>query len=269
MSDLLKRSTAPIGDNAWDEIDNQAKGILAGNLSARKLVDFNGPHGWTKGAVNLGTVQFNHGDGKIKELKWGRRDVLPLIEFRLPLALDIHDLDNLERGLKNPDLDPLDQACHNAALFEESAVYHGLSEAGIEGIIEMSPYKPIPLPSTSDGMQEAIENGIIHLQKNKIGGPYHLVVGTQPYQNIQKGDDKGYPLIKRLKDMLRGEINWSPAIEGAIVISGRGGDYEMTVGQDFSIGYLKHDDKNLHLFLTESFTFQVLEPRAAVEFKLG
>lgn len=269
MSGLLKRSMAPISESAWEEIDNQAKKVLGGNLSARKLVDFSGPHGWTKGAVNIGTVQMNHADGKVKELKWGKRDVLPLIEFRLPVALDIHDLDNLERGLKNPDLDPLDKASHSAALFEEEAIYHGLSEAGIQGIVEMSPYKPITLPATSEGMQEAIENGITSLQKNKIGGPYHLVVGTLTYQNIQKGDNKGYPLIKRLKNMLRGDIHWSPAIEGGVLLSGRGGDYQLTVGQDFSIGYLKHDDQDVHLFLTESFTFQVLEARAAIEFKLG
>ncbi len=269
MSGLLKRSMAPISDSAWEEIEHQAKNVLSGNLSARSLVDFNGPHGWTAAAVNLGTVQFNHADGKIKELKWGKREVLPLIEFRLPFALDINELDNLERGLKNPDLDPLDKACYNAARFEESAIYHGLSEAGIEGIAEMSPYKPVTMPSTSAGMQEIVESGIIQLQKNKIGGPYHLVLGTLPFQNIQKGDDRGYPLAKRLKDMLRGGIHWSPAIEGGLILSGRGGDYEMTVGHDLSIGYLKHDDKNIHLFLTGSFTFQVLEPRAAVEFKLG
>ncbi len=267
MSGLLKRSLTPIGDNAWEEIDKQAKRVLEGNLSARAAVDFNGPHGLTKAAVNLGVVHFSQADVKIKELKWGKREVLPLIEFRIPFSLDINDLENLERGLKNPDLDPLDKACFNAAFFEESAIYNGLSEAGIEGIIEMSPHKPIQLPSTSEGIQEALESGIITLQKNRIGGPYHLVVGTQTYQNIQKGDDKGYPLFKRLKGMLRGDIHWSSAVEGGVLLSARGGDYELTVGQDLSIGYLKHDQEKIQLFLTESFIFRVLEPRAAVEFK--
>ncbi len=44
----------------------------------------------------------------------------------------------------------------------------------------------------------------------------------------------------------------------------RGGDFELTVGQDTSIGYLDHDDANVHLYLEESFTFQIFTPEAAV-----
>ena len=41
----------------------------------------------------------------------------------------------------------------------------------------------------------------------------------------------------------------------------------MTVGQDLSIGYRSHDKENVDLYLTESFTFRVLEPAAGVELK--
>jgi len=48
------------------------------------------------------------------------------------------------------------------------------------------------------------------------------------------------------------------------LLSVRGGDYELHVGQDWSVGYLGHDRQTVELFLTESFTFRVLEPAAAV-----
>jgi uncharacterized linocin/CFP29 family protein len=50
-----------------------------------------------------------------------------------------------------------------------------------------------------------------------------------------------------------------------VILSGRGGDFVLTVGQDFSIGYAGHGEGTVQLFITESFTFQVLEPKAAVE----
>jgi uncharacterized linocin/CFP29 family protein len=58
---------------------------------------------------------------------------------------------------------------------------------------------------------------------------------------------------------------WAPALQGgAVLLSVRGGDYELTVGQDLSIGYAVHDRTDVELFLTESFTFRVLEEKAAI-----
>jgi uncharacterized linocin/CFP29 family protein len=54
-----------------------------------------------------------------------------------------------------------------------------------------------------------------------------------------------------------------------VLLSTRGGDYELTVGQDLSIGYAVHDRENVELYLTESFTFRVLEEKAAIFLRRG
>ena len=74
----------------------------------------------------------------------------------------------------------------------------------------------------------------------------------------------GYPLFEHLRLIANGPVLWAPAVDGAVVLSTRGGDYELTVGQDVSIGYLDHDAERVRLFLEESFTFQVFTPEAAV-----
>jgi uncharacterized linocin/CFP29 family protein len=51
---------------------------------------------------------------------------------------------------------------------------------------------------------------------------------------------------------------------GAAVLSQRGGDFELIVGQDFSIGYLEHSATMVRLYLQETFTFRVLSPEAAI-----
>jgi uncharacterized linocin/CFP29 family protein len=61
-----------------------------------------------------------------------------------------------------------------------------------------------------------------------------------------------------------GPLVWAPAVDGAIVMSLRGGDFELTVGQDLSIGYASHDERSVRLYLLESFAFRVLTPEAAV-----
>ena len=55
-----------------------------------------------------------------------------------------------------------------------------------------------------------------------------------------------------------------PALTGAYVISKRGGDFELTIGQDVSIGYDSHTADVVNLYFIESFTFLVYTPEAAV-----
>ena len=57
---------------------------------------------------------------------------------------------------------------------------------------------------------------------------------------------------------------WAPGVDGAVVLSLRGGDFQLVSGQDVSIGYLAHDAERVQLYLEESFTFRVIEPDAAV-----
>jgi uncharacterized linocin/CFP29 family protein len=49
-----------------------------------------------------------------------------------------------------------------------------------------------------------------------------------------------------------------------VVLSTRGGDFELHIGQDASIGYLNHTDKVVRLYLQKTFTFLLLTAEAAV-----
>ena len=73
----------------------------------------------------------------------------------------------------------------------------------------------------------------------------------------------GHPL-KPLAVYGKHEVLEGPAIEGAVLMSTRGGDYRLTVGQDFSIGFADRDKHEVELYLCASFTFRVIEPAAAV-----
>jgi uncharacterized linocin/CFP29 family protein len=68
--------------------------------------------------------------------------------------------------------------------------------------------------------------------------------------------------------MLGGDILASRALQGGVLLSQAEDHFELTLGQDWSIGYASHDRDSVELYLTESFGFRVLEPAAAVELKL-
>lgn len=268
MTDLLKRSLSPITDEAWKEIDSQAARVLKGNLSGRGLVDFSGPHGWNCAAVNTGTLRVGSAE-PVKGVTWGQRETLNLVEVRVPFALQMWELDNVSRGARNPNLDAMLAAARKTAIFEEQAIYNGFEEGGIRGLTVAASHKPVALDvGVPDKFVEAVEAAVLALQKAGVGGPYALVLGTVPYALVKVGNPLAYPLRKQVDAVATGGVHWSPALKGGVVLSKRGGDFELTVGQDLSIGFSGYDKEDVQLFFTESFTFRVLEPAAVCELKV-
>jgi uncharacterized linocin/CFP29 family protein len=263
MTDLLRRDLAPVTTEAWKEIDEEATRTLRTHLTARRILDINGPHGWSLGAINLGTLDMGK-EEPVPGVGWGLRKNLPLMEIRVPFTLDTFDLDTVSRGSSTPDLDAVSEAARKAALFEESAIYKGFAAAGITGILDASSQEPVSLSGKPERLIKAIEKGVHALQQEGIGGPYELVLGDDPHQRLYAGEETCYPLHRRAAEILCGGIHWSRALEGGVILSSRGGDFEFSCGQDLSIGYATVEEQNVHLYITESFTFRVLEPGAAV-----
>ena len=56
-------------------------------------------------------------------------------------------------------------------------------------------------------------------------------------------------------------------MDGAVVLSQRGGDFELTVGEDFSIGYRSASEESVAFYLEESLAFAINTPEAAVALK--
>jgi uncharacterized linocin/CFP29 family protein len=262
--DLLKRNLAPILPDAWKLIDAEAARVLRLLLAGRKIADFKGPNGWTFGAVNTGRLRLLR-EEPVSDVGMGIREVQPLVEVRVPIKLSIMDLDTVARGAEGPDLSSVVNAAEKIALVEDNAIFNGLPSAGIQGILESSPHPTCPLPSNVLDLPKAILDARETLRHAGVNGPYVLVLGALLHDQVLAATDEGHPLAKRIEQQLVDRpIVRAEAVRGAGLLSLRGGDYELYVGQDLSIGYAYHTKDEVELYLTESFTFRVIEPPAAV-----
>jgi uncharacterized linocin/CFP29 family protein len=260
--DLLRRRLAPISDAAWEEIEEEAKKIFNVNLSGRRLVDVSGPLGITTAAVNLGRLEVP--DEQSDDLRYGIREVLPLMEVRAPFELDVWELDNVDRGSLDADLDDLGRAAKEIAKFEERAIFDGFAEGSITGLVESSNFDPIDVEPEPGSLLDAVTKAAMRLRYADVEGPYALALGAALQQWLDSGHEHGYPLRKRLLQVIEGPIIPAPFLHGGVLMSRRGGDAELTLGQDVSIGYECHDSRKVRLYFAESFTFRVLTPEAVV-----
>ncbi len=264
MTSILRRSLAPLTEKAWAEVDDQATQILKTQLSARRFVDLDGPHGWGLAAVDTGRLQLTDAE-KTPDVPWGLRAVLPLLEVRLPFVVKQMELDAISRGCKDPDLESLQQAVRKASWFEESAIYHGLPDASIRGLLQVPEREKVLLPEDPLQYPRAVAQAMEILQSNALPGPYFAIFGRTPFFKLMQQVDCSDPPRRLIEEITGGSMRCSPALTDGVVVSAARGHFELTVGQDWSIGYAGHDRDDVELYITESFTFRVLEPAAVVE----
>jgi uncharacterized linocin/CFP29 family protein len=260
----LTRELAPISASAWGAIDAEARRVLKLTLAGRKLIDFKGPLGTEAAAVNTGRVGRLKG-GPVAEVEAERREVLPLINLRTSFDLSRAELDAVERGAENPDLEPLIDAATRIAHAEDTAIFHGYDAGGIQGIDHASAHPALPIADNYQEYPHSIAEATRLLRTAGVDGPYAIALGPRCYTNLtQATGDGGYPVLNVVRKLVDGPLVWAPAVNGAVVLSTRGGDFELTVGRDVSIGYHSHTDSVVRLYLLESMTFRVLTPEAAV-----
>jgi uncharacterized linocin/CFP29 family protein len=264
VSDHLLRDHAPISDDGWKLIDEEARDRLTPGLAARRLVDFAGPLGWEHSATNLGRIEAVD-VSPLGQVDGRRRRVLPLVELRVPFAVSREELRAGDRGAEDVDFDDLDDAAQRMVVAENTAVFHGWSEAGIDGVIAASPHEAIPCGDQIERYPSHVARAVETLLRNGVSGPYGLALGREEYTRvIETAEHGGYPLFDHLRKILGGPIVWAPGVQGGVAISLRGGDFLFESGQDLAVGYDAHDAEKVSLYLEQSFSFRVAGPEAAV-----
>jgi uncharacterized linocin/CFP29 family protein len=258
----LHRELAPISAAAWASIEEEAKRTFARHVAARRVVDVAGPDGLTLAGVGTGHVTpiDPPGEGVTARLRAWR----PVAELTVPFALDRGQIDDVERGALDPDWQPVKDAAKKIAFAEDRAVFDGYPAAQIIGIRQASSNPGLSLPADVQQYPDVVAKAVSGLRLAGVGGPYSLLLSADAYTAVSETTEHGYPILEHLRRLLDGDIVWAPAIDGALLLSGRGGDYELRLGQDVSIGYLSHDADRVQLYFTESFTFSVYTTEASV-----
>jgi uncharacterized linocin/CFP29 family protein len=258
----LHRELAPISDAAWAQIEEETTRTLKRYLAGRRVVDVP-----TAGGVDLPAVGTGHllsiappGEDIIAR----QREVRSLVELRVPFELTRDAIDDVERGSDDSDWQPAKDAAKKIAFAEDRAIFNGYREANIQGIREGTSNPIMTLPADVREYPDAVAHALSELRLVGVNGPYSVVLGAKEYTELAETRDHGYPVLEHVKRIVDSNLIWAPAIEGAFVLTTRGGDFELSIGQDVSIGYLSHTDAAVRLYLQETFTFRLLTSEASV-----
>jgi uncharacterized linocin/CFP29 family protein len=258
----LHRGLAPVSDAAWSQIEEETTRTLKRYLAGRRVVDVPSPGG---GALpGVGTGHLKSISAPAEGIIANQREVKPLVELRVPFELSRQTIDDVERGSDDSNWQPAKDAAKKIAFAEDRAIFNGYRDAGIEGIREGTNNPIDALPADVRDYPDAVARALSQLRLVGVNGPYSVVLGADEYTALAETRDYGYPVLEHVKRIVDGNLIWAPAIEGAFVLTTRGGDFQLNIGQDVSIGYLSHSDSVVRLYLQETFVFRVLTSEASV-----
>ncbi len=259
----LHRELAPVSEPAWAQIAEEATRTFRRNIAGRRVVDVEGPKGCELSAIGTGHVRALRSDEN--SLIVSQREVQPVIELRVPFRVTRAAVDDVERGAGDSDWQPVKDAARAIAVAEDRAIFSGMGMAGIGGVIPQSSNTPINLPARAEDIPDTVAHALSSLRLAGVDGPYSLLLSSDEYTKIMESTDHGYPIRDHVARLLpEGAIIWAPALEGGLLISTRGGDYELHLGQDLSIGYSSHDSEFVELYLQETFGFLALTAESSV-----
>jgi uncharacterized linocin/CFP29 family protein len=259
----LHRGLAPVSDEAWHAIEEELRQALGVVLTGRRLVDVTGPLGYETCALDEGrTGEPLDVGGRVAAAV---RRVRPFVELRRPFEIPWEELEAIDRGASAVDLDPAVDAARSVASVEDTIVFHGFESGGIAGLATASAHKVRVAEGGVTGLPAAVAGAVATLRETGVQGPYALAVSTDGYTRLLEGTEVGFPLSEHVKLALEGgTVFQAAALDGALVLSRRGGDFELVLGEDLSLAYEDRTDTGARFRLEETLQFRVDGPEAVV-----
>jgi len=261
--DLFKKNLAPIASEAWEEVQGRAEEVVKATLSARKVLFVNGPLGIEKNSISSGRLNVIKGK---KDVTAGLYQVQPLLETRIKFPLSRWELDNVLRGASDVELEALEKALEELALFEEDTIYNGNKEANIKGLTELA-QTSFDVSNEPADILNGIASGILALRDAYVDNGYILVVGDAFYKALAKPHGAKL-LLDIVEELIGGKVVRSKVLSGALLLPYNHPDLELTIGQDYEIGYDMHDKTDVHFFAMNAFTLRVKDEKLIVKYTL-
>ena len=149
----LHRELAPISAAAWASIGEEARRTFTAHVAGRRVADVSEPGGVILAAV--GTGHLTGAEPPAAGVTAHLREVQPLTGLRVPFTLKRQDIDDAERGARDPDWQPVKDAARAIALAEDRAALEGYPAGGITGIKPASPSQPLALTGDARAWPQA------------------------------------------------------------------------------------------------------------------
>lgn len=257
----LAREDAPFGVEIWSKIDEVVIQAAKAQLSARRLLDIEGPFGLALKSVPLADEVAESGNVKI----FGSR-ILPVALLETTFELSERDLANYEETGLTLQTATIAQAAMAIAEQEDDIVFNGHKQLGITGLMNTDGAQTSKLQAWNEigTAAENIITAVTKLDEAGYHGPYMLGLSPQRYNLLFRRYPQGFGTeLEHIQTIIGTMPVKLPAVKKGGVLLQAGKQYaSIVLGQDLAAGFVGPDDGAYIFKITESLTPRVRIPSA-------
>lgn len=265
-SKYLAREDAPFGDEIWSALDAVVINAAKSQLSARKILDIEGPYGLALKSVPLADEVAAEGEVKIVS-----GPVLPVPLMETTFSVGARDLATYEASGFSLDLAVLAHAAMAVAAAEDALVFEGNKNLGVEGLLTAKGTQSVTLGKWDE--IGAAANDIIKAQTalDAAGfhGPYALALAPNLYNMLFRLYPQGYQIeMQHIESIVGSSIIKAPGIKKGGVLVATGKQFaSIVIGQDMSTGFVGPENGEYVFRISESLVPRIRVPAAVCVLK--
>ena len=264
--DTANRDQAPFDPALWPAIEEAAIAAMRAMLTARRVLDVDGPYGLGLTVLELGDDRsLRTGPGEA-EVSVGRALPVPLL--RQPFSLSLRRLAAAAERGQPLDLKAAEDAAEALALAEESLIYQGRAAIGVPGLLSDPSVQVLTAGDWRDldRVLADVVGAVTRIDEAGHRGPYALVLAPRLYNGLFRRYAQSDLLqVEHLSRLCTGGV-FKTNVAGGAVIDPRAG--RIVVGQDLRAGFARHDGVHAELYLTESLVLKLEDPTAVCRLEM-
>ena len=269
---LLNRKDAPFADNVWALIDSTVIAAAKSQLSARRIIDVEGPYGLGAKSIAAADVETSEktsvGDAVASVSAPG---FIPLAEIVAAFCVSARDVAYFETTAIPFDTAVLANAAIACARQEDALLLNGSAALGVQGLLNARGSVSHKLHSWKElgaAADDAIA-AVTRLDDAGCHGPYALALAPALYNLLYRRYQQG-PMteLEHVKSIVTDGIVKASAIADGGVLIASGREYaSIALGQDMSVGFVGPVPGAYEFTVSESVALRLKVPQAVCVLK--
>lgn len=266
-SDYLGRDEAPFGDDIFSKLDDVVVAVAASQLSARRIMEVEGPYGLGLKSVPLNDAVISDGDVKVLS-----SPVLPLPLMQTEFKLSARDLATFEETGFSLDTEAIARAAMAAANAEDTLIFEGSKKLGVEGLMTAERTQSVKLGKWEEIGTSGNDtiSALTVLDRAGFHGPYLLALAPELYNMLYRLLPQGFQTeMQYVESIVGSKVIKAPGIKKGGVLLAEGKQFaSIVIGLDMSVGYIGPVEAYHEFKIVESITPRIRVPESVCVLKI-
>ena len=270
MSDrYLHRDGTPFGVKIWEKIDATVTGVARARLSARRLLEIEGPYGYALQALfsdSEAVSQAVPGDVRLRVPR-----AFPVPSLECPFRLVARDLAAFEETGLPLDLGAAARAAAACADQEDALLFYGSEALGLTGLANTKGVQSVKLASwkTVGAALDNVLQAVDKLDAAGYHGPYALALPPALFNPlIRLYPQTGRSELEQLNQAVSGGVVKAACLDGAgVLVTAVKEIASIAIGRDMETAFVGPAGRDYEFTIAESLALRLRDPKSVCVLK--